>query len=280
MKWSYIIGFFLSIFILCTVAFCTAFAGEVYIVVPGDTLSEIANSYKTTWQNLHKINPDIKDPNLIYPGQKINVGTEMKFQDYVKPKVVKPMDMDFKIKKLAKFMFNKSEIPYISQEDLEFRMLSFQHTIFVNKLSHLSDQRKLTAALYHMTRQYEIWEYAKAIAGYKDETLFITLVGLAWQECHFVHRKGKHGEVTFYQLLPSTVKERNNTDDVGLIKLIYELENNPDFATYTAAIMLNEYKYNWGCWNKHPEYPSWVKNKVARFKQYWSDVQREWKHVN
>ncbi len=47
--------------------------GRVYYVVqPGDTLSEIAPKYKTTWQQLAKLN-GLKTPNTIYPGQRIRV---------------------------------------------------------------------------------------------------------------------------------------------------------------------------------------------------------------
>ena len=42
----------------------------IYTVKPGDTLSEIAEEYETTYQHLADIN-NIEDPNLIYPGQKI-----------------------------------------------------------------------------------------------------------------------------------------------------------------------------------------------------------------
>ena len=44
-----------------------------YIVKRGDTLSGIAKKYKTTVAELCKINPEIKNPNLIYVGQKIHI---------------------------------------------------------------------------------------------------------------------------------------------------------------------------------------------------------------
>lgn len=44
----------------------------IYTVKKGDTLSGIAAKYKTTYQELAKIN-NIKNPNLIYPGQKIRI---------------------------------------------------------------------------------------------------------------------------------------------------------------------------------------------------------------
>lgn len=44
----------------------------IYTVVSGDTLSEIADRYDTTYQELAKIN-NISNPNLIYPGQQIKI---------------------------------------------------------------------------------------------------------------------------------------------------------------------------------------------------------------
>ncbi|MDI6619133.1 MAG: LysM peptidoglycan-binding domain-containing protein [Clostridiales bacterium] len=44
-----------------------------YVVKPGDTLSEIAIQYKTSVKNLCKLNPQIKNPDRIYAGQRIRV---------------------------------------------------------------------------------------------------------------------------------------------------------------------------------------------------------------
>ena len=44
----------------------------VYTVKKGDTLSKIAKDYKTTVSKLVKLN-NIKNPNLIYPGQKVKL---------------------------------------------------------------------------------------------------------------------------------------------------------------------------------------------------------------
>ena len=43
-----------------------------YTVVSGDYLSKIARKYDTTWKKLTEIN-SIKNPNLIYPGQKLKI---------------------------------------------------------------------------------------------------------------------------------------------------------------------------------------------------------------
>jgi 5'-nucleotidase len=43
---------------------------EYYIVQPGDWLMKIARKLSTTWRKLQELNK-IKNPDLIYPGQKI-----------------------------------------------------------------------------------------------------------------------------------------------------------------------------------------------------------------
>ncbi len=46
-----------------------------YTVKPGDTLSEIALKYGTTVSSIVSLNPIIKNPNLIYPGQQFVIQT-------------------------------------------------------------------------------------------------------------------------------------------------------------------------------------------------------------
>ncbi len=44
-----------------------------YVVQPGDYLSEIANTYGTTVAAILALNPQITDPNLIYPGEVLQI---------------------------------------------------------------------------------------------------------------------------------------------------------------------------------------------------------------
>ena len=48
-------------------------AQTIHTVVKGDTLSELAVKYKTTVSKLMQLNPDIKNADLIYIGQKLVV---------------------------------------------------------------------------------------------------------------------------------------------------------------------------------------------------------------
>jgi len=55
--------------------------GNVYTVKRGDTLSGIAARYGLDWRTLWKANPQIKNPNLIYPGQQISIPTTSKTKE-------------------------------------------------------------------------------------------------------------------------------------------------------------------------------------------------------
>lgn len=47
---------------------------EMYEIQKGDSLSKIAKNFGTTWQKIHAMNKDtIKDPDKIFPGQKIKI---------------------------------------------------------------------------------------------------------------------------------------------------------------------------------------------------------------
>ena len=46
----------------------------IHHVKKGETLHHIAMHHMTTVSRLLSLNPQIQNPNLIYPGQKINVG--------------------------------------------------------------------------------------------------------------------------------------------------------------------------------------------------------------
>lgn len=47
---------------------------EIYEIKKGDTLGKIAKQYGTSWQKIHEMNKDvIKNPDLIFPGQKIKI---------------------------------------------------------------------------------------------------------------------------------------------------------------------------------------------------------------
>ncbi|OBK40903.1 hypothetical protein A5658_19970 [Mycobacterium sp. 1245111.1] len=51
-------------------------ATEVYVVMPGDTLSGIAGRFGVTLGALEAANPQITDPDLIFPGQVVGIPSD------------------------------------------------------------------------------------------------------------------------------------------------------------------------------------------------------------
>lgn len=231
-----------------------------YTVQPGDTLGKIADAIGITWQELWKLNPQIRDPNLIYPGQVIQILWAKKLEP--------PMSKEEKQQLLVKLMFRVSELEYIGRKDLAFIIEREKDNLSIHELDALPLQREILVKLNTNTRRYEIWVLADAVLKLcKDDTEFYRIVGLAWQESHFVNKRGKHGERSFYQFLPSTIKEHYKLDNIGLEIMLYELENNPYKATETALEMLRSYRWNWDLWNHGIDYEWHLNNKIYRVKQ-------------
>ena len=49
---------------------------ETYVVVAGDSLSKIAKRFygdAKQWRKIHSANPEIKNPDLIHPGQRLKI---------------------------------------------------------------------------------------------------------------------------------------------------------------------------------------------------------------
>lgn len=67
-------------FMLCTITIIslfalTASADETYTVVKGDSMWKIAVKYEIGLSEIKNANPQIKNPDLIYPGQVLNIPT-------------------------------------------------------------------------------------------------------------------------------------------------------------------------------------------------------------
>ena len=62
---------FILIFSVFTIPTCAA--TDIYTVVKGDSLWKIAVRYKVGLSEIISANPQFKNPNLIYPGDKVTV---------------------------------------------------------------------------------------------------------------------------------------------------------------------------------------------------------------
>ncbi|SFB08283.1 MULTISPECIES: SafA/ExsA family spore coat assembly protein [unclassified Bacillus (in: firmicutes)] len=71
MKKVLIAGFMFLMALVCVPAI--SFAQQVYTVQPGDSLWKIAVKYQVGISEIIEANPQFPNPNLIYPGQKVNI---------------------------------------------------------------------------------------------------------------------------------------------------------------------------------------------------------------
>ena len=109
--------------ILCALTFLaivslfsvSALAAETYTVVAGDSLWKIAVKYEVGLSELKAANPQIANPNLIYPGQKLTVPTGDQAATAYEKEVVrlvneiraqnglKPLTYDWQLARVARY---------------------------------------------------------------------------------------------------------------------------------------------------------------------------------
>jgi uncharacterized YkwD family protein/spore coat assembly protein SafA len=70
-KKSWLISLLLFLSFICIPN--VSFAQQVYTVQPGDSLWKIAVRYQVGISEIIQANPQFKNPNMIYPGQKVNI---------------------------------------------------------------------------------------------------------------------------------------------------------------------------------------------------------------
>lgn len=239
-----------------------------YTVVKGEYLSLIADRYGTTWQKLWELNPEIADPNIIYSGQVIRIRGKT-----IKPaKILTPDEFKTKITSL---MFTEAVLEEEDPVDLLMQMKEIAGNIWVlTKEGNHAGVRRLGAKLITVSRKAEIHALAEAITSVyeTDKERAYVLVALAWQESHFVNRRGKAGEVGFYQFLPSTIRGIFGKE---LFELkLRELEDDPAKATEFANWYLTKLVEQYGSvnsalyrYNGHPEYAGYVITKLEKVKK-------------
>lgn len=71
---------------------------EVYTVKSGDTLSTIAKAHKMSLKDLIALNKQIKDPNKIYSGDKVNITANATSKPPVKPPSKPPVQKTYTVK--------------------------------------------------------------------------------------------------------------------------------------------------------------------------------------
>lgn len=105
----------LPIILLCFTTPTRAATSTTHTVVSGDTMWKIAVKYQVGCQEIIDANPQVSNPNLIYPGQKLNIPTKsaeetsteqeiLKLVNEERAKVgAKPLTLNWELSRVAKF---------------------------------------------------------------------------------------------------------------------------------------------------------------------------------
>ena len=101
-----IIGLLLSVLLVLSFTLFTASAATYHTVVKGDTMWRIATRYEVGLSEIKSANPDIKNPDLIYPGQVLTVPTVDTKADSLEREVVRLVNVERKKNGLSELKYN------------------------------------------------------------------------------------------------------------------------------------------------------------------------------
>jgi len=173
--------------------------------------------------------------------------------------------------RMIRLMFRISELKYEDEAELTIRIKQSQRDLLNLVLTDMAEQRSIINRLHTDTRKLEIYQLADGIlcSTKGDLDIAYKLTALAWQETHFVNRRGQDGEIGFFQFLPSTVEEVLKVHDKELKKILKELENNQCKAAEFAWLLLKGFdiKKGIGSYNHGAQYPGVYFDKLERVKK-------------
>ena len=124
-----IIGLLLIVLSMLSFSLFTASAMTYHTVVKGDTMWRIATRYEVGLSEIKLANPNIKNPDLIYPGQVLTVPTVDEKADSFEREVVRLVNVERKKKGLSELKYNwqLSRVARYKSEDMRDRGY-FSHT--------------------------------------------------------------------------------------------------------------------------------------------------------
>lgn len=233
-KWfAYLVG--LGLLLSCfVVSIAKAEVPSTYTVQSGDSLSKISLKFygnEMLWKEIHKLNPQIINADLIYIGQVISLDPKIKISSRSSPVPLPPkvyMRADV-YDKLIRHMFKVNDMKYVPREDCEHWLTEFKKSLIDYNNANLHEQQLLANKVISYSRNLEFYYLLdgifEACKNDPDYRMIALLTALAWQESHFNNVQGKHGEITQFQFLPSTVQSVLQLDDVGLQIASWDLLN-------------------------------------------------------
>lgn len=124
-----IIGLLLIVLLVLSFTIFTASAATYHTVVKGDTMWRIATRYEVGLSEIKNANPEIKNPDLIYPGQVLSVPTVDTKADSFEKEVVRLVNVERRKNGLSELEYNwqLSRVARFKSEDMRDRGY-FSHT--------------------------------------------------------------------------------------------------------------------------------------------------------
>ena len=101
-----VIGLFLCITFVLTLMSVTVSAATYHTVVKGDSMWRIAVKYEVGLSEIKAANPNIKNPDLIYPGQVLTVPTVNEKADSFEREVVRLVNIERRKNGLSELKYN------------------------------------------------------------------------------------------------------------------------------------------------------------------------------
>lgn len=239
----------------------------LYTVKSGDTINDIANHFNTTWRELWEENKStVKDPNLIYPGQKLRLGSKMTVR-----KIARSINSVEFNDRLYKLMFKQLGMTPAPEHAFNAILRSARGD---SDRENYYRVRRSIDSIREALIGLETHELSKTITVLygKDKDMAYLIIALAWRETGFHNRRGKKGELGYYQFLPSTIDKIYGKEKGKIAKML--VEENAWFATQLAVWYLNDLKRTYKTWDKalyhyngDPDYSGWVMHKAKRVKE-------------
>lgn len=199
---------------------------KIYLVQRGDTLWEIAEKfYKNPfeWKKIHSANPEIKNPDLIYPGERLVIPLEA-----VAPvEEVAPLEEVTAVEKITPVLEMEEEKVEISTVTVEVSApLEEKKEIAISRDKYMKMKFTLGNLVVPEKWQFDgllTKEKEKKILISAGDTVYLNIgskKGLEPKMYYFVYRKG---EKTYH---PETGKLLGrNVMRIGLIEIIETKEN-------------------------------------------------------
>jgi len=169
--------------------------------------------------------------------------------------------------RIGRLMFKVRKIEYIDQTSLVVLLPILLRSIRLDGgVDWYTVRTRIIPSLESVCLSLELHQLADAICNTDGDMPYV-LTALAWQESHFLNRRGKHGEVSHFQILPSTVT-LYSTDR----SFLYQLESDPVIAVAFVTHLLKDWGKTWQAalkqYNTHRGYPKEVIRKFNYVKAW------------